>query len=279
MKNIFQKSIWVSSVFLLMFVANSCLDNTDLVTESAKSGGLVNPVTSNFPYKLGATPTFEVVVKIPVGPAITSVKVMNSYTNNVDGLVSNEVVMSTISVAGGNATAEISKTLTLTYADLIKALVIGGGAMPADELTLNIGDSWTIRYIAVMADGREVVNNASTTVAVANQYAGNYLCTGVFHHPTAGDRNINEEKFLTPVTASKCWTWLGDLGASGYDIYINVEADNSCTVTMGPNEVTEVFMSAGLPNAFDPASKEFNLSYFYVGGTGNRVIEENYAPL
>ena len=279
MKNIVQKSIWVSSVFLLMFVANSCMENVDLVTENAKSGGLVSPVTANFPYKLGATPTFDVVVDIPVGAEITSVKVLNSYTNTVDEIVSNEVVMKTIAVDGGNTPDGLTKTITLSYTDLIKDLVIGGAAMSTDELTLNIGDFWTIRYISVMPDGREVVNNASTIIAVANQYAGDYLCTGVFTHPVNGPRNINEEKFLTPVTATKCWTALGDLGANGYDIYINVESDNTCTVKIGPLAVTEVFMVAGEPNTFDPVSKEFDLNYYYVGATGNRVIEENYAPL
>lgn len=279
MKNIFQKSIWASSVFLLMFTANSCMENTDLVTESAKAGGLVIPVTSNFPYKLGATPSFDVTVTVPVGPGITSVKVMNSYTNNVDTLVSNEVVMSTIDVSGSNTSEALTKTFTLTYADLIKDLVIDGAPMPANELLLNIGDNWTMRYVSVMADGREVANNGTTNIAVANQYAGDYLCTGVFTHPVNGPRNINEEKFLTPVTATKCWTALGDLGASGYDIYINVEADNTCTVKIGPLAVTEVFMVAGEPNTFDPATKEFDLNYYYVGATGNRVIEENYEPL
>lgn len=279
MKKIIQKSIWVSSVFLLMFVMNSCLENTDLVTENAKTGGLVSPSLAKFPYKLGATPSFDIPIVVPVGPAVTSIKVMNSYSNLVDEVESNEVLMTTLDVAGANATEAVTKTLTVDYADLIKDLVIDGGPMPADELTLNIGDFWEIRYITVMADGREVVNNANTVVAVANQYAGDYLCTGVFHHPTAGDRPINEEKFLTPVTATKCWTLLGDLGSSGYDIYIDVNADNSCTVTMGPNEITEVFMSAGLPNEFDPATKEFDLSYFYIGATGNRVMEENYEPL
>lgn len=281
MKNIVQKSIWVSSVFLLMFVANSCMENVDLVTEKALSGGLVSPVTSNFPYKLGATPTFDVVVDIPTGDEIQSVKVMLSYTNNVDELVSNEVLMKTIAVDGGNFPDGKTVTLTLSYADLIKDLVIGGAAMPASELALNIGDFWTIRYISVMpgSDAREVVNNASTIIAVANQYAGDYICTGVFTHPVNGPRNINEEKFLTPVTATKCWTLLGDLGASGYDIYINVESDNTCTVKIGPLAVTEVFMVAGEPNTFDPVSKEFDLNYYYVGATGNRVIEENYAPL
>ncbi len=279
MKNIFQKSIWASSVFLLMFTANSCMENTDILTENAKAGGLVKPVTANFPYKLGATPTFDVVVIVPVGPAITSIKVMNSYTNKKDTLLSNEVVMSTINVAGANATEELSQTFTLAYADLIKDLVINSGAMSANELTLNIGDFWTFRYVAVMSDGREVVNNAKTTIAVANQYAGNYECTGVFTHPVNGPRNISEEKFLTPVTATKCWCWLGDLGGSGYDIYIDVQDDNTCVVTKGPNAITDVFMSAGLTNAFNPVNKNFDLNYFYVGGTGNRVIEENYEPL
>jgi hypothetical protein len=279
MKNIFQKSIWVSSVFLLMFIANSCLENTDLVTENAKTGGLVNPVISNFPYKLGATPTFDVQLIVPKGPGIKSVKVMNSYTDQVAEEVSNEVVMKTIDVASANTAKELTKTLTLAYADLTSGLTLAGAAMPADELTLNIGDFWTIRYISVLADGREIVNNLTTTVAVANAYAGSYQCVGIFHHPTAGDRPINREKFLTPVTATKCYTELGDLGASGYDIYIDVQSDNTVVVTTGPNAVTDVFMTAGEVNAYIPADKSFNLHYYYVGGTGNRVVEEIYTPL
>jgi len=67
-----------------------------------------------------------------------------------------------------------------------------------------------------MSDGRKVINNSTTNIGVANQYAGTYQVDGIFHHPTAGDRPINEEKFLTPIDAYTCWTTLGDLGA-GYD--------------------------------------------------------------
>lgn len=279
MKNIINKSIWVSSVFLLMFSLNSCLENTDLVTEEALTGGLVNPVTANFPYKLGATPNFTVDLSIPDGPGIASIKVMNSYTDNVAGVVSDEVLLTTVNLANSNAGKDVEKSITLTYADLSKGIKLDGESMPTDELVLNIGDFWILRYISVMADGREVVNNLVTTIAVANQYAGNYLCTGTFNHPTAGPRPINEEKFLTPVSASKCYTALGDLGGAGYDIYINVESDNTCTVTIGPGAITEVFMMAGLPNVFNPSDKSFDLNYFYTASSGDRIITEHYAPL
>lgn len=279
MKKVIKYSLTLFSISLTLFMFSGCLQNDDLTTENALEGGMVNPLTANVPYKLGATPSITVNLEVPKGPAITSIEVYNTYYDNVEGEVSNEVLVTTVDVGGANTSDLVEKSFPITYTDLKKDILVGGASLPDSELDLAIGNNWILSYVSIMSDGREVVNNASTNIAVANKYAGSYQCTGFFHHPTAGTRPINEEKFLTPIDAYSCWTALGDLGSAGYDITIKVEDDNSCTVTVGPGQITEVFMSGGETNAYDPATGEFDLHYFYVGSTGNRVIEENYEPL
>ena len=269
-------------VFLLVFTVlgllfTACNKSEDLVTDDAKTGGLVIP-TSSVPYKLGATPSVALNVTIPMGPGIATIEVYNKYHALGTGSVSNEVLMSTIDVASSNATEEIVKTFTITYNDLKKDIVVDGGGLPGDETLRPIGDYWQLSYISVMADGRRVVNNATTDIAVANIYAGFYQCVGVFHHPTAGDRPINEEKFLTPVSAYSCKLPAGDLGASGYEVTITVDpATNDVSFSNGTP--TEMFAQTDKRSYYEPETGKFYLYYFYVGGTGNRVIDEEYTPI
>jgi hypothetical protein len=269
-------------LFLLVFTAlgflfTACNKSEDLVTEDAKTGGLVVP-TSSVPYKLGATPSVDLQVTIPMGPGIASIEVYNKYTSNETGKVSNEVMITTIDVSSGNVSEEIVKSFSVTYNDLKKDLVIDGAGLPSDETLLPIGDFWTLSYISVMTDGRKVVNNATTGIAVANIYAGFYQCVGVFHHPTAGDRPINEEKFLTPISAYACRIPAGDLGGSGYFVTITVDP-NTNDVSFSAGEPVEMLPQTDKRSYYDPSNGHFYLYYFYVGGTGNRVIDEEYIPL
>jgi hypothetical protein len=269
-------------LFLLIFTAlgfliTACNKSEDLVTDDAKTGGLVVP-TSSIPYKLGATPTVNISVKVPMGPGIATIEVYNTYTSNETGSTSNQVLMSTIDVASANATEEITKTLSVTYNDLKKDIVIDGGGLPSDETELPIGDFWKLSYISVMADGRRVVNNATTGIAVANIYAGYYQCVGVFHHPTAGDRPINEEKFLTPLSAYSCRIPAGDLGGAGYAVTITVDPVTN-DVTFSDGAPVDMIPQSGKRSYYDPDNGHFYLWYFYVGGSGNRVIDEEYIPL
>jgi hypothetical protein len=269
-------------LFLLVFTAlgflfTACNKSEDLVTSDAKTGGLVIP-TSSIPYKLGATPTVSIDVTIPLGPGIASIEVYNTYTSNVTGSVSNAVLMSTIDVASANVTEQVVKSFTINYNDLKKDIVIDGAGLPSDETLLPIGDYWTLSYTSVMTDGRKVVNNASTGISVANIYAGFYQCVGVFHHPTAGDRPINEEKFLTPLSAYSCSIPAGDLGASGYSVTITVDPSTN-DVSFSGGVPTDMFGQADKRSYYDPANGHFYLYYYYVGGTGNRVIDEEYTPL
>lgn len=269
-------------LFLLVFTTlgllfTACNKSEDLVTDDALTGGLVVP-TSSIPYKLGATPTVNVDIAVPQGPGIQTLEIYNTYHSNVTGNASGTVLMSTIDVASGNVGEEIVKQLSITYADLKKDIVIDGGGLPDDETQLPIGDYWELTYKSIMADGRGVWNNATTGIAVANIYAGFYQCVGVFHHPTAGDRPINEEKFLTPLSAYSCSIPAGDLGSAGYSVTITVDPETN-DVSFSAGAPVEMLPQADKRSYYDPDNGHFYLYYYYVGGTGNRVIDEEYTPL
>jgi hypothetical protein len=272
----------IFNVFLPMLalglLLGACQKNEDLLTADAKTGGLAI-ATSSVPYKLGATPTVPLSVSIPMGPGISKIEVFNQYTRAEDGKKSNKVLMTTIDIASGNVTEDMVKNFTITYADLINGIILDGEPLPADEGLLPIGDSWKLYYESIMADdSRRVVNNAKTTIAVANLYAGSYQCTGVFTHPTAGPRPINEEKFLTPLSAFSCRLPAGDLGASGYAVTITVDPATN-DISFSDGAPTDMFAQPGKRSYYDPSNGHIYLHYFYIGATGNRLMDEEYTPL
>ena len=123
------------------FFLSSCIETDDLMTSNVSVGGLVTPVSKNIPYKLGATPSFDVSVLVPVGPAIQKVEMYKTFTN-IDGKNSNTALLGTLDVNGSNATADFTGKVTLNYAALIKDLTVAGQALPANEGLLNIGEAW-----------------------------------------------------------------------------------------------------------------------------------------
>jgi hypothetical protein len=274
------KHILKFGVFLLVaqvVFLNSCVEPDDLMTADVKTGGLVEPST-NLLLKAGAGQSFDVVVEVLKGPGVVSLEMVKFFVQG-DTLVSNVAELEPVSVGSANESESAFVTYSLDYAALKEGLTLDGAPLPAEETGLGIGDYWTIEYYAVMEDGRKVLNNNTTVVAVSNQYAGYYQCVGTFNHPTAGPRPINEEKFLTPINQVRCLTALGDLGAAGYDIFIDVNPDNTVQISRGVTCPTDVFMTPGETSTYDPVTGEFALWYFYVGSSGNRVIDEVYTPI
>lgn len=255
------------SLIFMVLILTSCENTyTDFMTGDVKTGGILNP-TKSFPYKLGGTKNFDVTIEIPKGPGIVSIEIYRKYTGKT------EVLDQTVAVASANATEDKTIKVSYNYAKLIAGL-----SMSADEGILKIGDAWTLRYVSIMEDGRKVDVSTKTTISVANKFAGFYQCVGVFTHPTAGPRPINEKKYLTPVSAYACWGNAGDLGAAGYFVKITVDpATNKVTCsTWATYEMANV---PGEENYYNPADGTFHLSYFYVGGSGNRVMREVWTPI
>lgn len=262
------------SLIVAVFMFVSCDDTfDDLMTANVKTGGMINP-TPSVPYKLGSTPSFNVILDIPKGPGIDAIEVYRTYTDKT------EVLDQTITVGSENATDEVSKTLNYTYAKLITGL-----SMPADESLLDIGDAWTLRYVSVMDDGRKVDVSTKTTVAVANFFAGPYKKDMKYFHPTAGGTYptvpysaYTENVDLVALNAFECDDWFGVW--ENTKIIIHINADNSINLTFidrsdavqgDPNNLANVC-------SYDPGTGIIKLYYFYPGSGGNRIFWAVYTP-
>jgi hypothetical protein len=265
----------VLSLIIVAMLFSSCEQNyDDFMTGNVKTGGLVSPLKS-FPYKLGGTTTFDVPVTIFKGPGIVSLRVYKSYT----GL--DEVLDRTIDVSSANVDGDVNKTLTYDYADLISGL-----NMPADESELSIGDAWVLTYAAVMEDGREVRNSQTTTIGVANFFAGTYEVDMKYFHPTAGGSYpddpysaYTEEIDMVAISANECQVWFGVWEDTKITIKIN--ADNSISLTFidrsdagqgDPNDATKI-------SQYHPDTGVIEIYYFYPGSGGNRIFWAVYTPV
>jgi hypothetical protein len=110
------------------------------------------------------------------------------------------------------------------------------------------------------------------SLPISNPYEGLYHSTGVFHHPVNGDRPIDEDKVLSTVDCRSVKTTVGDLG--DYEVIFSVNDDNTVTVSgagLGPSQ--PIVQGPGT-NTYNPLTKTFTVDYYYVGGTGNRSMQE-----
>lgn len=114
-------------------------------------------------------------------------------------------------------------------------------------------------------------NSSIVNVLIKNAFHGTYHASGVFTHPTAGDRAIDEDKNLVTSGAKSVTAPLGDLGGSGYFMDLLVNADN--TVTISPKGATPNIDQTWGENYYDPATKSYHLHYSY-NTAAPRIVKE-----
>ena len=139
---------------------------------------------------------------------------------------------------------------------------------------IDLKKSYALPLTITAASGAIIASNLKSVVyaiKVNNIYAGTYLSTGVFNHPTAGPRDINRTKTLSTIDATTSETEFADLGAAA-TMQLRINADNTVTLTPG-GTASAATIQTGV-NKYDPATKTFTLSYQYAGAGGNRVITE-----
>ncbi|RYY36642.1 MAG: DUF1735 domain-containing protein [Sphingobacteriaceae bacterium] len=114
--------------------------------------------------------------------------------------------------------------------------------------------------------GRHVI-----LVTIKNPYDGVYTATGQFIHPTAGPRDIDQDKTLATIDQTTVETTVGDLTNL---MRLRVNADNSVTVIGEISATQPLEPIPGETNTYDPATHTFHLNYRYSGTGGNRVVHE-----
>lgn len=204
-----------------------------------------------------------------------------------------------------NNAGELNQPLAVKLALKPELLPAGYTALPADAYQLVGGMDVTFqpgefqKFIPINVDkskldlskkyglavgiesaGTGMVSNQYGTavyeVGIKNEWHGDYQATGVFTHPTAGPRDIDEPKELLTSGARSVRAPLGDLGAAGYYMILTINQDNTVTVT--PSGVTPNVDQSWGPNFYDPATKSFNLHYSY-NTAAPRIVKEKITRL
>lgn len=272
------------SVFFIFF---SCQkeDFKDALTGEAKTGGLATINNALVPYVVGNGNTFAYKAGFAVYQAkvqTTSMEIYKSFTRSSDGKTSNEILLKSIPLSAVPGSNEV-KTFNFTYDELIAGLKIDGVNLPTVDTNLNIGDYWTLKYVAKTSEGNLHTNVGTTKVAVGTRLAGTYKCIeGLYmrnNEQLAVTANWPAETVIESVntTTYRVVKTFGQFPASASDDntwYFNVVGSTISYPALEPDGITSN-TGNGLPviTCDAPAPASF-LPAFNCGNT-NKVVLDN----
>ena len=159
---------------------NSCNDpliddSTDDLTGNNNIGGLVNLNNAAIGYVVGNDATYTASGTIYQGKVqTTSIDIYKSFTSSETGDSSNKILLTTIPIDNTTVGETVSFNFSFKYEDLIKDLTLGGSPLPTDDSQLNIGDFWSLSYVAKTSTGEVHENSSITKVSVGTRFAGIY---------------------------------------------------------------------------------------------------------
>lgn len=269
-----------SLIILISASLVSCLEDkgyTDIVDGTRSESGVVSFFGNN-----AGTTTFGVVTEPGLQDFVVKVNFGNTVSATKDITVT---IAEDFSLVAAYNTANKTSCVPLGATDFVlpsNTVVIKAGEKDA-EFTVQVknGETFDIesRYLIPLvikdASGYVIASNLNTAYivfGVKNAFEASYQATGTFHHPTAGDRPINEVKYLQTIDINTVECNLGDLGGSGYRMQLKTNADNTVTIT--PAGATPDIDQHWGPNTYDPATKTYTLNYSYNTGAPRRVDEK-----
>jgi len=187
--------------------------------------------------------------------------------------------------AHGTSFIEVPAAAYTLSADLNNVVFASGEAVKTikikvDKAQLDLSKQYALGFtITEVGTGAKIstLKDALFSIGIKNKYHGQYQATGIFHHPTAGDRPIDELKNLVTSGANSVKANLGDLGGAGYQMTLTVDpVTNNVTIT--PAGITPNINQTWGPNYYNPATKTFHLHYSY-NTAAPRIVEETIRKL
>lgn len=149
-----------------------------------------------------------------------------------------------------------------------------------DNKSIPTGSKYALPITLSSSSGLSISSKLNTTVFVFDvpdpwsKFAGNYMLTGRFTHPTASSsRDLNLTAAVTYVGNQTFNSPVADLGGSNYFINIKINANNTVTLT-NLGAMPNVDQTVG-PNTFDPLTKTFILNFSYTPAGGlPRIVNQ-----
>jgi hypothetical protein len=221
--------------FLIIAIAvgfsTSCNESVNPWTGDSLSGGLINPVSSSLNYVVGSGATYSVPFEVEQGPNTTSqVEVYKSFYSVTDGVWSNEVLESTITISD-NVT-HVNADFSIDYAQLISGLKVAGIDLPTSDTQLTIGDYWNFRLVSTVSNGSTVESRNKVKLAVSTRFAGTYKVLASSYYRIGvdgGDWNgdmVSVESIDAQTYRQLGWAhWL-----DGNELFFQVDGNNDITI-------------------------------------------------
>lgn len=281
MKN---KIILLASFLTVVFLLASCLkDKVGDYWVDAVAGKMyatvpaytlqslaLQPVAGDVPFSFAlniatdALPTEDITLTLAVDAAAVA-QYNTDHGKSFKAFPTVQVLTTTVVIAKGTRTGTV------------QAKVWGADALNACDNFMTAISIMT----AKTASGKDVtiagnMKSYLLSLPIANPYAGTYHASGIFTHPVNGPRTIDLDKVANTVDCKTITTAAGDLGGDiSTWVVLTVNDDNSITIGGSLSATQPYLPQTGKDNKYDPATKTFTLNYYYVGATGNRLIQEN----
>ena len=179
MKNI-KLTFLVLFSFVMLFSCTKVED--DVLTGGAKTGGLLSVTSGLVSYAVGNGNDFKYPVSFSVFQGAIKTSKVDVYKvfsttimdaeNKPKVIYSNEALLKTIDVPSELQSNIIN--FDVTYNELTAGLTINGAALPTSDSQLQIGDAWTLKYVAHTSNGDQHLNAQTTKVSVGTRFAGTY---------------------------------------------------------------------------------------------------------
>lgn len=223
---------------LALLVIWSCNESEDLMTEDAKTGGIVESTSVSNSYVVGNSGpyTMEFLARQDPDVQIESIDVYKSFEGtdlftDIDGkdsvvaYSSNEVLDRTIEIT--NTSVHFFSTAYM-FDELRANLVAKGAELPVTDGGFRIGDKFVFRVVAHLSDGRQVTQNYNVAFTVSTRYAGKYKAVDAeyyrIHVLTFSTADWPAETVIESVDATtyKVVEYFGPAGFSGNTYYFQI---------------------------------------------------------
>lgn len=175
------------AALVLFIISSGCnKEPQDLVTQDAKTGGLVEVANALHVYQKGQTSKkFTTTLLVQQGSVTTqNIKVYKQF-KTASGDVSERLFLMDIPV---NNTKSSNVSFDVDYPSLAEGITINGTALDVnDDINLSVGDYWILSYESTTSENAVHVNGPTTKLSVSGRLAGTYtISQGYYYHPSDG---------------------------------------------------------------------------------------------
>ena len=187
-----KKIFYISFLLLLVISLPQCeTDYDDLVTENAKTGGLVDISNKAMNYVVGdgATYSYNLFVHQNAEAPVSKINIYKSCyrvavpwsnpddtthtaADSIRAKWSNEILQETINIT--ESTSHWVSATGLDFAGLRQDLTIDDDPLPTSDGDMRIGDYFNFKIETVLSDGTKNIQSAPVKMTISTRFAGTY---------------------------------------------------------------------------------------------------------